>query len=143
MSDRLIELLPAVYRERDAAQGGPLRALLRLVEGQADLLRADVARLYENWFIETCDDWAVPYIGELVGYTPAPEAAAAADAGSRGLGRALTPRRDVANALRARRRRGTLQLLERLAQDVAQWPGHAVETRTRLWTTANLRGADP
>ncbi|HEX6372407.1 MAG TPA: hypothetical protein VF006_26035 [Longimicrobium sp.] len=143
MSDRLFELLPAVYRDRDAAQGGPLRALLRLVGGQADLMRDDVARLYENWFIETCEDWAVPYIGELVGYTPAAEAAAAADAGSRALGRALTPRRDVANALRARRRRGTLALLERLAQDVAQWPGHAVETRRRLWTTANLRGADP
>lgn len=143
MSDRLFELLPAVYRDRDAARGGPLRALLRLVGGQADLLRDDVGRLYENWFVETCEDWAVPYIGELVGYTPAPEAAGAADAAGRALGRALAPRRDVANALRARRRRGTLELLERLAQDVAQWPGHAVETRRRLWTTANLRGADP
>lgn len=143
MSDRMFELLPAVYRDRDAAQGGPLRALLRLVNGQAELLRDDVARLYENWFIETCEDWAVPYLGELVGYTAAPEAVGAADASIPALGRALTPRRDVANALRARRRRGTLQLLERLAQDVAQWPGHAVETRRRLWTTANLRGADP
>ncbi|HYW06784.1 MAG TPA: hypothetical protein VE913_07500, partial [Longimicrobium sp.] len=103
--DRLFELLPGVYRDRDAAHGSPLRALLRLVAGQADELEAGVARMYANWFIESCEEWAVPYIGELVGYAPAPEAALAADAGGRALQRALTPRRDVANTLRARRRR--------------------------------------
>src|SRR5829696_7691601 len=65
-SDRLYDLLPAVYRERDAAEGYPLRALLRIVTDQADLLEQDVQALWNDLFIETCRPWVVPYIGDLV-----------------------------------------------------------------------------
>jgi len=135
--DRLFDLLPAVYRQRDAGQGWPLRALLRLAGEQAALLHADVARLYDNWFIETCDEWAVPYLGELIGYLPA----GGAGEDEPRARRFIVPRREVANTLRARRRRGTLAILERLAMDTAQWPARAVELRRRVWATANLRGA--
>src|SRR5262249_40307636 len=64
--DRLYKLLPAVYRERDEAERHPLRALLRLIAGQANLLHADIQRLWDNFFIETCERWAIPYIGDLV-----------------------------------------------------------------------------
>lgn len=128
--DRLYTLLPAVYRLRDAEQGYPLRALLRVIDEQAEVVEDDIAQLYENWFVETCQDWVVPYIGELVGYRSAqgPEKPAAESTErDRQRGALLTPRRDVANSIRYRRRKGTLALLEQMAGDVAHWPARAVE----------------
>src|SRR5215472_7082979 len=97
--DRLYELLPAVYRLRDADKGYPLRALLQVISEQVNLVEADIARLYENWFIETCQDWVVPYIGELVGYTPLADGTETADVTTprgRERNRILIPRREVA-----------------------------------------------
>ncbi|HEX8777157.1 MAG TPA: hypothetical protein VF738_03490, partial [Rhodanobacter sp.] len=98
-SDRLYDLLPVVYRMRDAEQGWPLRDFLRVLARQADVLEQDIARLYANAFIETCADWVVPYIGDLLGYSLLPEAATLGEDGtpSARLGRALAPRADVAN----------------------------------------------
>ena len=70
MPERLYKLLPAVYRVRDADQGEPLRALLAVIEGELERVEADTAGLYDNWFIETCDEWVVPYIGDLLGVRP-------------------------------------------------------------------------
>ncbi len=66
--DRLYQLLPTIYRQRDAEQGWPLQALLRVITEQVNVVEDDIAQLYENWFIETCQDWVVPYIGDLIGY---------------------------------------------------------------------------
>lgn len=138
--DRLYELLPAIYRIRDAEQGGPLQALLRVISEQVEVVEADIAQLYDNWFIETCEDWVVPYIGELVGYRPVPDAGHPGDpatAQGRSRNRVLVPRREVANTIRHRRRKGTLALLEALANDVAGWPARAVEFRRWLgWNQA-------
>jgi hypothetical protein len=68
-ADRLYRLLPAAIRTRDAEMGEPLRALLTLVGEQDDALAADIARGYENLFVETCDEWVVPYLADLVGTT--------------------------------------------------------------------------
>ncbi len=128
--DRLYELLPAVYRQRDEEQGQPLWALLRVIAEQVDVLEGDIAQLYENWFVETCQDWVVPYIGDLVAYRPVYEADELGDVSTpRGLQRnkVLVPRREVANTIGYRRRNGTLALLELLAGDVAGWPARAVE----------------
>jgi hypothetical protein len=128
--DRLYELLPMLYRQRDELAGEPLRALLRVIAEQVNVVEEDIARLYENWFIETCEEWAVPYIGDLVGYTPAAEAGSMGDPGTAegaARNRALVPRREIANVVRYRRARGTLALLELLAGDVAGWPARAVE----------------
>jgi len=54
--ERLYELLPVVYRQRDAEQGYPLRALLQVIAEQVDVVEDAIAQLYENWFIETCED---------------------------------------------------------------------------------------
>lgn len=132
--DRLYDLLPAVHRNRDAAEGEPLRALLQVIAEQVALIEEDIERAYDNWFIETCEDWVVPYIGALVGYGhvgPVGEAARRSGA--------LTPRREVANTIRYRARKGTLRLLERLAADVAGWPAVAVEFRERLAQSQSLR----
>lgn len=144
--DRLYDLLPVVYRMRDAEQGYPLRDLLRVLATQANVLEQDIARLYDNWFIETCDDWVVPYIGDLLGYTLLPEAAtldATGDACTAGLGRVLAPRADVANTIDARRRKGTLSLLEDLSRDAAGWPARAVEFYRRLGWMQHLDHPHP
>jgi hypothetical protein len=140
-SDRLYDLLPVVYRMRDSELGWPLRALLGVIAEQVNLVEADIAQLYENWFIETCQDWAVPYIGDLIGYQLVHEAGEPGDVTTaEGLARnkILIPRRDVADTIRNRRRKGTLALLEELAADVAGWPSRAVEFFTLLGWTQNI-----
>src|SRR5438105_4167369 len=92
--DRLYELLPAVYRQRDAAQEFPLRDLLRVIAEPVNLIEDDITQMYDDWFIETCRDWLVPYIAELVGYQALHSGAVEADnAETRLRARALVPRR--------------------------------------------------
>lgn len=136
--DRLYELLPAIHRVRDAERGYPLRALLRVIGEQVDVIEDDIARLYDNWFIETCEDWVVPYIADLIGYRAVhqagdPQSVETTD--GRNRNKILIPRRDVAATLGSRRRKGTLSLIELLANNVAGWPARAVEFYTLLdWT---------
>ncbi|MDQ6624334.1 MAG: hypothetical protein M3Y86_12735 [Verrucomicrobiota bacterium] len=139
--DRLYNLLPVIYRQRDAERGQPLRALLRVIGEQVALVEEEIDQLYENWFIETCDDWAVPYIGDLLGFQLVHEAGQPGDlrtAEGRALDKILIPRREVAHTIAARRRRGTLALLEELARDVAGWPARAVEFYHSLGATQSL-----
>lgn len=132
--ERLYDLLPAVYRVRDAEQGEDLRALLGVIEHELRLLEKDVDRLYDNLFIETCDEWVVPYLGDLLGV------------------HGLRPRRDggffsqralVANTLAYRRRKGTAAVLEQLARDVTGWSAKAVEFFELLATTQHLNHVRP
>lgn len=132
-SDRLYNLLPAVYRLRDAAQGQPLRALLSLIQHQYDVVEQDIAGLYENWFIETCQEWVVPYLGALLGVRPLYTASADT----------FSARAYVANTLDFRRRKGTAAMLEELALDVTGWPAHAVEFFQLLSTTQSLNHLRP
>jgi len=120
--DRLYELLPLIHRQRDAEQGYPLRALLQVIGEQVDVVEEDIEQLYENWFIETAQDWVVPYIGDLVGYRPvhaAGQPGSTDTAQGRLRNKFLIPRREVANTIRYRRSKGTLALLELRANDVA------------------------
>ena len=59
-ADRLYELLPAVYRIRDQAQGEPLKALVEVVAEQVSVLEENIEQLYDDQFIETCAPWVVP-----------------------------------------------------------------------------------
>jgi hypothetical protein len=139
--DRLYSLLPAIYRIRDAEQGFPLQALLRVMAEQVNVVQDNISQLYQNWFIETCEDWAVPYIGDLIDYRPVldeGEASSSQTMESRRLNRVLVPRREVANTIRYRRRKGALYLLELLANDIAGWPARPVEFYRRLGWTQNL-----
>jgi hypothetical protein len=144
--DRLYDLLPAVYRQRDEELGSPLRALLQVIAEQVNAVEDDIAQLYENWFIETCQDWVVPYLGDLIGYRQVHEAGQPGDVtrpegGARN--KVLIPRRAVANTLRYRRRKGTLALLELLAADVAGWPARAVEFYRLVGFTQHLNHLRP
>ncbi len=124
-ADRLYSLLPAVYRIRDEQQGHPLRALVALIAQEFEALEENVEQLYDDQFIETCQDWVAPYIGDLIGYRPLHGVAAAI----------ASPRAEVANTIRYRRRKGTAAMLEQLARDVTDWPARAVEFFEQLATT--------
>jgi len=118
-----------------------------VIAEQADLLQGNLDQLYDNWFIETCEPWAVPYIADLIGVQPvgdvgdAGDAGNSSDAGARSA--ALLPRAEVANTLRYRRRKGTLALLELLAADLSGWPARAVELGALLRQTQSLRMPQP
>lgn len=126
-ADRLNDLLPYVHRLRDSSLGEPLRALLRVVNEQVDVIEEDIRRLYDNWFIETCEDWVVPYLADLIGHQPLRSGAADGPAD-----RILSARRDVANTIANRQRKGTVALLEQIAADVGRWPARAVEFYAHL-----------
>ncbi len=129
-AEKLYELLPAVYRLKDAGHGYPLRDLVEVIAEQATVLELDIVRLYENWFIETCDSWVVPYIGDLIGV--------------RGTHPANYSRRaEVANTISYRRRKGTAAVLEQLARDGAGWPARVVEFFELLSTTQHLNHLRP
>ena len=121
----LYALLPAVYRQRDVEHGESLRDLFEIFGEQAEVLEQDIQRLYENWFIETCDEWVVPYLGDLLGVHPT-------------AAKRVSTRAEVANTLGYRRRKGTLAVVEQLARDVTGWPARAVEYFTLLSTNQNL-----
>jgi hypothetical protein len=156
--DRLWHLLPAWLREQDApdrigedAPPGPLQALLAVIEAQADAVDADITQLANDAFIETCEPWAIPYIGDLVGTTPLFDDSrirggdSAAELFGDLQGPTLRPliglgnRADVAKTIYYRRRKGTLPMLEELARDVTGWPAHAVEFFQRLQWNQWLR----
>jgi hypothetical protein len=145
--DRLYNLLPAMYRERDAAEGYPLRGLLQIIGEQVDIVEGNIRRLYDDLFIETCQDWVIPYIGNLVGNDLLFDAGRTnGDITARKLfpdlaGKDLRPpvavrvRADVAKTIYYRRRKGTPPMLEELARDVTGWPAHVVEFFELLgWT---------
>lgn len=130
LREELFRLLPRVYQQRDAepGQGQVLQAFLEVLGEQADVVAADLGQLYEDWFIETCADWVVPYVGDLLGVRLLHPVGPGA-----GRSRAL-----VANTLDYRRRKGTLAGLEDLAFQVTGWPTAAVEYFQRLGVTQHL-----
>ncbi|HVV86974.1 MAG TPA: phage tail protein [Kofleriaceae bacterium] len=131
--ERLYALLPAIYRLRDATQGEVLRGLLAVVDEQLASIEDDIGALYESWFIETCPEWVVPYLGDLVGVRGLNQASA----------RTRSQRAFVANVLAYRRRKGTAAMLEQLARDVTGWPAHAVEYFLRVGTTQHVGHVRP
>ncbi len=141
MADDLFSLLPAFDQLEDAGLGGPLRALLAVIGDQAAVLEADIARLYDDWFIETCQDWLVPYFADLVDVTLGPAVGASATGTLDPLDSA-SRRSQVANAIRDRRAKGTLAAIERFAADTAGWPCRAIEYAWLLSITQSLLHPD-
>jgi len=130
-AEKLWELIPPIYRHEDgiAANPGVLRALVEVLAEQAAILRRSSDRLWEDQVIDFCDDWAVPYLGDLVGT----RLVSALDRRGR--------RADVANTIYYRRRAGTLAVLEGLIADITGWQGTVVEELRRL--VRHPHGLDP
>jgi hypothetical protein len=127
-NNSLYDLLPVVHRMRDSMQGWPLRALLQVIEEQRNSVRRNIDQLYDDWFIETCAEWVVPYIGDLLGVGP--------------LAQVPDPmfslRGFIGNTVSFRRGKGTALVLERLAKALTRWPAVAVEYFQLLAWTQHL-----
>jgi hypothetical protein len=122
-----------IRREIDENQRGPLKALLSVIDGQIAVLDENLEQLYDDQFIETCAEWAVPYIGDLIG--------------TRGLlsitDAPFSQRPVVANTISYRRRKGTASVVEQLARDVTQWNANVVEYFKLLATTQYMNHLRP
>ena len=124
--DKLWKLLPAIYRTLDTdsfTTPGPLREMVNRIGAQAAVLRRSIDRLWEDQSIETCDDWVIAYIADLL----ATNLVASLDARGQRL--------DVAKTIYYRRRKGTLAVLEEIAADITGWDAHVVEFFRRLGRT--------
>jgi hypothetical protein len=111
------------------AAGGPLKALLSIIAEQVAVIEENLEQLYDDQFIETCAEWVVPYIGDLVG--------------ARGLqvfpSASFSQRSQVANTIAYRRRKGTAAVIEQLARDVTDWDATVVEYFKQLATTQYMK----
>jgi hypothetical protein len=131
-ADKLWNLLPAVYRAEDTDQfgaNGPLREIVNRIGAQVANVRRNIDRMWEDQSIETCDDWVIPYIGALLGTN---------------LVSGLDPRAqriDVAKTIYYRRRKGTLAILEEIANAITGWDVKVVEFFRRMGRTRH--GLDP
>lgn len=128
-TEYLYNLIPAHYRVLDDEQGKPLEAFVKLLAREGRNVEESIENLYENWFIETCDEWVVPYIGDLLGVKGVHEIEDAS---------VYSRRAYIANTLAYRRRKGTAPVLEQLALDISGWRSKVVEFFQLLSTTQNL-----
>lgn len=121
-AEKLWEMIPESYRHEDGLgpEAGTLRALVEIFADQAANLRRSQDALWDDQYIELAHDWAVPYIGDLVGT----RMVEALDRRGR--------RADVANTIHYRRRKGTLLVIEQLVGDVSGWECAALEMLQRL-----------
>jgi hypothetical protein len=125
-ADKLWQLLPAIYRAEDSdsfERKGQLRELIDRIGAQAAIIRRNLDRLWADQSIETCDDWVISYIGDLL----ATNLVASLDARGQRL--------DVAKTIYYRRRKGTVAILEEIAADMTGWDARVVEFFRRMSRT--------
>jgi hypothetical protein len=117
----LYQRLPEIYRIRDAEQQPPgqLQAYLGIIDDVHAALRDNIEALGHDLFIETCADWVIPYMGDLLGT-------------SHLSGDPWTLRADVARTINHRRRKGTLGAIESLTHALSGWAVHGVEMFERM-----------
>ena len=127
-SQQLYDLLPTIYRLRDCENNEALKSYLTVFAEQISVLQENIDQLYDDQFIETCAEWMVPYIGDLIAYKPLHTK----------VTRELSQRAEVANTIAYRRRKGTATMLEQLARDTTGWPARVVEFFQILATTQYL-----
>jgi hypothetical protein len=133
-TEHLWALLPEIYRTSDTDSDeptvhGPLRELVVRLGAQVAIVRRAIDRTREDQSIESCDDWLIPYLGDLL----ATRIVAGLDARAQRL--------DVANTIYYRRRKGTVAILEEIAADITNWNVRVVEFFRRLGRTRH--GFDP
>src|SRR5271156_2626121 len=97
----LYDLMPAIYRARDAELGKPLEALMGVISEQVRVIEDNIDELYQDWVIETCAPRVVPYIGDLL----------QARLLNENVSGAIPERSYVANTISYRRRKGTVSML--------------------------------
>ncbi|MFI0848329.1 hypothetical protein [Mesorhizobium sp. IMUNJ 23232] len=132
-AEKLWSWIPEVYRNEDfrAAKPGVLRALIEIIAEDAATARRSIDRLWDDALIDYADDWAVPYIGDLVATR------VLNSLNRRGV------RTDVARTVFYRRRAGTPVVLEMLIKDITGWGGTVSEAFRRLARTWHGLDDDP
>ncbi|KFN42971.1 phage tail protein [Arenimonas oryziterrae] len=128
----IYQRLPEIYRIRDGEQQPPgqLQAYLGLMDEAHAAIRDNIEALYHDLFADTCADWVVPYLADLLG-------------ASHLSGDPWTLRADVARTINHRRRKGTLGAVESLTHALSGWAAHAVEMRERLVWNQHLNHQRP
>jgi hypothetical protein len=121
-AEKLWHWIPEIYRtlDLDPPNPGVLRALIEIVATQAAVLRRDIDRVWDDQAIELCDEWAISYLGQLVG------AFDVSEFNERGN------RLATARAVYYQRRKGTLGVMHDLIRDIAGIEGVVVEAFRRL-----------
>ncbi len=132
-TEKLWEAIPSIYRHEDglAEEPGVLRAVVQVLARQAAIVRRSQDSLWDDQFIEFCNEWAVPYIGDLLATSML------SDKNKRGR------RVDVAKTIYYRRRKGTPRILEELISDISGWEGKLVEQFQKLARTRHGLDAKP
>lgn len=125
-AQRLYARVPAYYRVLDEEQGMPLYALLATVGEQVANIRADLDALWDDFFIETCEDWVVPYLAGLTGTHLLANPVGQSN------------RLDVRNTVMWRRSKGTPAMLRALAQAISGWPTDLAEFFQVLGWSQNM-----
>jgi len=132
-AEKFWAMIPEIYRDEDrkSPQNGALRGLVETFASQAAEQRRSIDRLWEDAFIDTADDWAVPYIGSLFGTRML------SVLNSRGR------RVDVAKTIAYRLRNGTPWLMEELIHDITGWHGAITEGFALLGRHPHNYDGDP
>ncbi len=123
--EKIYDLLPSIYKSKDKEQGQPLKALLDIIGEQVEYVEKDIDLLYQNLFIESCNEDLVFYLGDLFN----------AKILNRITSSVSSHRGWVANTISYRRRKGTAIVIEQLARDVTGWHCKVVEFFQNLITT--------
>jgi hypothetical protein len=124
----IYQLLPQLYRSRDSQ--GELKKFVEMFGHELARLRANIDQLQQDFFIDSCQEWVIPYIGDLVGTT------VLFNEGARN-------RADVKNTIRWRREKGTLAGLEDIAAQIGDWGALAAEMFQELIWSQNLNHLRP
>lgn len=123
-SELLYNLIPEIYRKKDFDKK-ELASFLKIIGEQAGVLRQNMDDLWYDFFIETCHDWVIPYIGDLLGTNLI-------------FNDVARNKVDVRNTIPWRRRKGTLAGLEDIAKGITGWNAHAVELFNLLTWSQNV-----
>ncbi|MGH7391901.1 MAG: phage tail protein, partial [Candidatus Rokuibacteriota bacterium] len=122
-AEAIYRLLPSLYHGRDTR--GELRAFLALFGRELGRLRANTDQLWRDFFVDSCQEWVVPYLADLVGTTIL-------------TNRGAENRADVKKTIGWRRRKGTLDGLTEIAATIAARGALAVEMFERLVWSQHL-----
>jgi len=114
-------------------QRGPLQSLIEILAEQIEVLQDSLVQSYDDLFIETCADWVVPYIAEIVGLKGLTDVPSAG----------YTMRAAVADTIQNRRAKGTVPALEAIAREVTDWGANVVEYFQVLATTQFMNHIRP
>lgn len=121
---QLFDLLPQLYHTWDK-DNGSLKAFIEALGETLDDMEQNISELYQDSFIESCHEWIIPYIGQLIG---------ARLVGNDGQ----QQRREVMKTIGWRKRKGTLPGLEDMAREITGWGVYAVEFFEQLGWSQNL-----